>query len=284
MRDDFVVFILSHGRPHHIHTLRSLLDVGKYTGRWFIVIDNEDKTADVYIDKYKEHVLIFDKLEISKTFDTYDNFRERRTVVYARNACFDLAKKVGAKYFLELDDDYTRFEYRYRSANNEKLKAKNCEKLDKIFDSMISFLEESGALTIAFCQGGDFIGGLGGNRYCKKILRKAMNTFFIRTDNPFLFTGRINEDVNTYVTLGMRGELLLSITDFDIEQVQTQGQAGGMTEAYLDTGTYLKSFYTVMAAPSCVEVVPMGPSHPRLHHHINWNNCVPKIINEKWKK
>ena len=45
MRDDFCVFILTHGRPDQVHTYDSLMKAG-YTGKVYIVIDNEDKTAD----------------------------------------------------------------------------------------------------------------------------------------------------------------------------------------------------------------------------------------------
>lgn len=41
-------------------------------------------------------------------------------------------------------------------------------------------------------------------------------------------------------------------------QMQTQKNAGGMTETYLESGTYLKSFYSVMYAPSCVKLNTMG--------------------------
>ena len=84
MRDDFAVFILSHGRADKIKTLHSL-EKGNYTGKTFIVIDNEDETAEEYYKLYGERVIMFDKLEIAKRFDTGDNFNERRTIVYARN-------------------------------------------------------------------------------------------------------------------------------------------------------------------------------------------------------
>lgn len=57
-----------------------------------------------------------------------------------------------------------------------------------------------------------------------------------------------------------------------------------MTDTYNEGGTYLKSFYTVLANPSCVVVAPMGDKHIRFHHRINWNNAVPKIISDKYKK
>jgi len=57
-----------------------------------------------------------------------------------------------------------------------------------------------------------------------------------------------------------------------------------MTESYLDGGTYLKSFYSVMFNPSCIKIMMMGNKHKRLHHAVFWNNAVPKIINERYKK
>ncbi len=68
-----------------------------------------------------------------------------------------------------------------------------------------------------------------------------------------------------------------------------------MTELYLDSGTYLKTFYSVMYSPSCVQVGEMGDNHVtknnpdgnahyRIHHKINWNNCAAKILREEWKR
>lgn len=281
MRDDFAVFILTHGRPKKIVTLNSL-KAGNYSGKWYVVIDNEDDKEDEYRKLYGDKVLQFDKLEISKTFDTADLSEDRRTIVYARNACFELAKQVGVRYFLELDDDYTSFMYRF--PHNNKLGYVNAKNLDELFEAMIEFLNASGALTVAFAQGGDFIGGLQSGTYHKKLLRKAMNTFFCDVEKPFQFVGRINEDVNTYTWLANQGKLLFTTTEANITQLQTQSNNGGMTDVYLDSGTFLKSFYSVIFSPQAVKISTMGDKHKRIHHSINWNACAPKIINEKWRK
>jgi len=89
---NYCVFILSHGRPDGVNTYRTLKKAG-YTGQIYIVIDNEDRTAEKYIENFgSENVVLFDKMAVSKTFDTADNFNDRRAVVYARNACFDIAR------------------------------------------------------------------------------------------------------------------------------------------------------------------------------------------------
>ena len=134
---DFAVFILSHGRANNIKTIQAL-EKGNYTGDYYIIIDNEDKSSEEYYKLYGNKVIMFDKLEISKKFDTADTFTDRRTIVYARNACFEIAEKLGIKYFLELDDDYSTFEY--RKIKNNTLAHINCKQLDKLFDLMIDFL------------------------------------------------------------------------------------------------------------------------------------------------
>jgi hypothetical protein len=281
MRDDFAVFILTHGRPDKVVTLNSL-KAGNYSGKYYIVIDNEDDTEEEYRRLYGDRVLQFDKLAVSKTFDTADLSEDRRTIVYARNACFELAKQVGVRYFLELDDDYTSFMYRF--PDNGKLGYTTAKNLDALFEAMIDFLNASGAVTVAFAQGGDFIGGVNSGTFYKGLLRKAMNTFFCDVEKPFQFVGRINEDVNTYTLLGNRGELLFTVTNANITQLQTQSNGGGMTDVYLDSGTFLKSFYSVIFSPQAVKISTMGAKHMRLHHKVNWNACAPKILNEKWRK
>ena len=69
-----------------------------------------------------------------------------------------------------------------------------------------------------------------------------------------------------------------------IDQPETQQVKGGMTDMYLGNGTYMKSFYTVLCCPSFCSVTMMGDRHYRIHHGIEWENAVPKIISDKYKK
>lgn len=276
MRDDFCVFILTHGRPNNVKTIKTLQNAG-YTGRLYLVIDDEDDTAEEYRKKYGDKVLQFSKSEIAESMDEADSGQDRRTIVYARNACFELAKEIGCKFFIELDDDYTSFEHRY--VQGGKLRVRAVKAMDRVFSAMVEFLESTPAHTVALAQGGDFIGGKDSLNFRKGILRKAMNSFVCDTEKPFKFVGRINEDVNTYVSLGGRGYLFFTICNVSLTQTQTQKSEGGMSNVYED-GTYLKSMYTVMIAPSCVSVREMGDKHKRMHHHIEWNNAVPKILRE----
>lgn len=282
MTDKFAVFILTHGRPDRVKTYETLMRQG-YTGEVYIIVDNEDKTLDQYKARFGDKVIVFDKLAISKTFDTGDNFTDRRAVVYARNACFGIAKDLGVDYFLQLDDDYTSFWYKF--SPSLKFQDRRIKNLDSLFTSILKFYKSANAMCIALGQGGDLIGGGKGNELKKLYLkRKAMNTFFCKTSRPFRFVGRVNEDTNTYTSLGNRGSLIFTIFNATIIQLETQKNRGGMADLYLDEGTYRKSFYPVMYSPSFVKIYTMGETHKRLHHKIKWANAVPCIMDEKYRK
>lgn len=282
MTNKFAVFILTHGRPDRVVTYRTLRKQG-YTGDIYIIVDNEDKTIDRYRENYGDEVIVFDKLATSKTFDTGDNFEDRRAVIYARNACWEIARGLGLDSFLQLDDDYTAF-YHLFSADLI-FNRRYVTNLDRLFDIVTRFLENTPFLSVALAQGGDLWGG-GRCTNLKRLWlkRKAMNTFFCITARRFDFVGRVNEDVNTYTSLGNRGGLFGSTFSASIDQGTTQANAGGMTEMYLSEGTYRKTFYTIMYAPSCVKVYGMDYGNPRLHHQIKWDNAVPKIVGEGHRK
>lgn len=286
MRDDFCAFILTHGRPDRVHTYTTLRRSG-YTGRIYLVIDDEDDAAPEYRRRFGDEVLVFSKATVAAEIDEADNTGDRRAIVYARNACWDLAREVGVRYFIQLDDDYNSgFYIRWNSAieygNTPRIK----QSIEAVFDAMIDFLDASGALTVAMSQGGDHIGG-GDGRGGPRLTRKAMNSFVCSVDRPFQFRGRINEDVNTYTCGSREGLLFFTVMQAQVNQLATQSNAGGMTETYLAGGTYLKSFYSVMFCPSGVRVGEMGDPrspHYRLHHDIDWPRVAPKILHERHRK
>jgi hypothetical protein len=282
MRDDFALLILSHGRANNVKTLETIKGCG-YTGKWYIIIDNEDNQADDYYRIYgKEHIIMFDKYKKSLEVDTCDIPRKRNAVIYARESCFEIARSLGLKYFLELDDDYTEFRMRYDKCGS--LSSIYVQDMDSIIDEVLDFLDTSGAYCVAFSQTGDFIGGLGSKVYKERLTRKMMNAFFCRVDREFNFIGRMNDDVNTYVLDGMRGKLFFTIADIALNQPDTQQNTGGLTEMYSENGTYVKSFFSVMVAPSCVKISEMGCNHRRIHHLVDWEHCTPKIISDRFKK
>ena len=284
LRDDFAILIISHGRPDNMKVLHALKKVN-YTGKYYIIIDNEDDTADEYYKLYGDKVIMFDKSALDGTFDIMDNFDGRSVPVFARNVLYKIAKDLKLKYFLELEDDTKDFVYRYVS---EELKLSSMKVLDfdSICNAMIEFLDTSNADVVAFIQGGDLLGGWDRNLWKSKVVRKAMQTFFFRVDNPIYFEGRFNDDVNMYLQQGKIGKLVMSVRDICLITEETQKAAGGITEMYQKYGTYVKSFYSIMLRPDCVKIWGMTSfsGNRRLHHIIDWDRAVPKIISSDFKK
>ena len=285
---NFAVFILTHGRADSVYTFKTLRQQG-YTGKIYLLCDDEDKQIAKYKNLYgSDTVIVFNKQDAIDVTDSGDNFKKRNSVVYARNINFKIAAELGLTHFWQLDDDYTRFDYslneemQYTTSNNK------IGKLDDVLEAMVNFIDTTPFHSIAFAQGGDFIGGEGCTLLSRmrkdEIYRKVMNSFLFKVDRPVQFMGRINEDVNMYVEWGRRGILFMTSPQLRLQQVVTQQNSGGLTEIYLELGTYTKSFYTVMYAPSCVKISEVGTTDRRIHHQVMWKYAVPKILDESHRK
>ena len=280
---EFAVFIMIYGRPESNLTYNTLKRQG-YTGDIFLVGDNTDKTIKDYKKKFDCEIIIFDKKKVSKKMDTGDNTGDLRSTLFSANTIFDIAKKKGYQYFFIFCDDYKDFSFKF----NEKFiyKQRVVKNLDKVFNILLKYYKKTNIKSIAFAQGGDFIGGNDAQiiKDGIKMKRKAMNTFLCSTKRPFKFIGRLNEDVTTYVNLGGKGDLFFTIPNISVSQMPTLTTKGGLSDVYLEYGTYVKSFFSIMYNPSCVVIRILGQKNKRIHHKVLWNNAVPKILNPKYKK
>lgn len=273
MENNFAVFIMVYGRPDRNWTYKTLKRCG-YTGKIFLIGDNTDSTIKEYMKIYGNELIIFDKLEASKNYDSGDNSGDLRSTMFSANTIFKIAKDLNVEYFCIMCDDYYCLSYRYDTGSRI---IKN--RLDNVFDIMIEFYKSTNIKSIAFSQGGDHIGGFNGG----KLKRKAMNSFICSINRPFEFIGRLNEDVTTYVNLGQKGDIFYTFSFIQLDQKDTQQIKKGLTEVYRDNGTYVKSFFSLMYNPSCVKVSMMNGNNPRIHHSINWKATTPMILNEKHK-
>lgn len=270
----FAVFILTHGRPDSVITYNTLRKCG-YTGRLYLIVDDEDKTVGRYIENFgRDRVIVFGKKEVADKFDEGNNFDDRRAAMMARNASFEIAISLGISRFVLLEDDYYYFGFRDLSG------ARIIKNMDSVFQACLKFFNSTNISSFSFAQGGDHIGGFCGIRS----KRKAMNLFLCAPERRFSFVGTMNDDVNTFVTHGSRGLLFLTFTGLQLDQKDTQISSGGMSEFYIRFGTYCKSFTTVMMMPSSVRVAVMQSNNPRIHHQIDWKSTVPCIVREKHQK
>lgn len=284
--DSFCIFILTHKRASDILTLRTLNDkLGIYSNIYLLVSDDDDD-LDIYKSKYGDMVITFSKDDVLKYTDTGSSPPIKQTPLYARNIVHKKAKEIGFNKFIVLDDDYYEFSIRYslddvlgRYIISDK------ETFYYIANLFFSYFDTDERIkTVCFAQCGDMIGGVNGQMSKNILQRKAMNTFFCRTDRPFRFVGALNDDVSTYTTLSSRGDIFLTNTLCTIEQRNTQQSSGGLTETYLKHNTYNKSMFTVIMGPSFTKISAMQTSIPRIHHTILKNNVYPKILSYKHKK
>lgn len=279
----YAVFILTHGRPDRQYTYETLQKLG-YKGAIYFLIDDMDDTAEEYKRLYGDKVVLFNKREWLKKTDTMDISNKMNVVVFARNAVYEKALELGYRYIVVLDDDYKNFEHRYEE--DGKLKTITPKDIDKAFRASFKFLIDSGIYCYAWEQGGDFIGGAN-KRFRDRVVRKIMNTYFFDCRKPVVFKGTINEDMVASLYHGLKGDVVMSSCDMAVQQIQTQSNAGGLTEAYLDMGTYVKSFYAVMMNPSCAKVALMGDpksKNYRMHHRVQYGKSCPLILSSRWKK
>lgn len=284
MMNNFAIFIMVHGRPDKSWTYKSLRNQG-YTGKIFLVADDLDESRFEYKEIYGDELIIFDKKKAALEMDAGDNTDDLRSTLFSANTIFKLAKERDLKYFFIMCDDYTGFYHNFKEKHSRYYwKKTRIHNLDKIMKIMVDFYKKTPITTLAMSQGGDFIGGDSGSNSEVKLLRKAMNSFLCSTDRPFKFIGRLNEDVTTYVNLGSKGTLFATITNIMLVQTAHQQEKSGLTDVYLDYGTYVKSFFSVMYNPSSIKVSAMGSKNFRIHHRVKWKNAVPVLLNQIHRK
>lgn len=278
---DFAVFILSHGRADTISTYKALRD-GGYTGRTYVVIDNEDDQEELYRQKFGDDIIQFDKRDYLEKTDLGDLDTDRRIGVFARNFIQDEAKRLGYKFHLQLDDDVHGFGYRF--VQDGRLRCVKCNHLDEVLEGMVQMMKDAPITSLSFGLSSYYLGGAENNNVQEGMIRKTMTTFLMRADDLQYFHMRMNDDITTSLINGMRGKLYYTYMPVMVYVDPTQVQHGGMTDIYKKNGTYRKSFYSVMCCPSCVKVSAMGITEYRIHHEISWNNAVPKLLSERWCK
>ena len=135
---NFAVLITTHGRPDNQMTYKTLRKQG-YTGKVYFIVDNEDKTLDRYFELYGEQVIMFDKEAVAREIDAGDNIQDRRAVVYARNVVFSIARQLGLDWFLEMDDDYTSFYWKFTSSFGYKNRM--VKNLDSLFAATLEYYQ-----------------------------------------------------------------------------------------------------------------------------------------------
>lgn len=296
MRRRYCMFILSYARPEFCRKKTySLIRKLNFSSPLYVVVSDDDPKIAEYEKIFGHELVVYERKKYLQQSDTLDNFLSPTSIVLpARNFCFDFAAAHNYDYFIQFDDDYRNICY-YYLLPNARVKEVSLTHVvhtrpnafNAICDYMFDFLDATPyCAAVCFSQSGDYVGGgdlkkkdlLTKNRYFRE---KAMNTFFIRTNSSWRFLGRINEDVNAYVHYGKTGLKFYTYMPIFIYQTPTTTQEGGLTDAYLALGKYVKSFYTLLLNPSCVKIDVVSRNYnffPRYHHRIEREHMSPKVV------
>lgn len=283
MREDFAVFICTHGRPHNQRTLEYLLSHG-YTGKWYLVVDDLDPTIDDY--PYKDNVIIFHKYPFVEMTDTcISTFNPQLSaVLYARNAVEHIANELNLNYFVVMDDDIVGL--RVRLFENGSLKSYRInQSLDQVFMAYVKYMENTPIDCLSFGCSNVFIGG-DKFMWANFTQRRACHNIFIRsTKRDLKWSCVMNEDYATALRLGNIGKIFL--TPPLVQQENTPNNSdvitndGGMAKFYATTNSFVRAFYPAVLRPDVVR--------PRLYKGkfvigINRNSAWPAIISSNYKK
>jgi len=177
--------------------------------------------------------------------DMMDNFRDMETPVFARNATYDIAKKVGWRYFLMLDDDL-RLVYRYKDGNS--LRTAQVKSMDEIMNAYLKFLKAGGKnfALLGFGSAKDSIGGK-----LKPISYEVLHSMMCDVENRTIFMGTMNEDTTCSMMESSKGRLTPKITNVVFLGPYQGVNEGGLHDMYAEKyNDYFRNFYSVMAYPS----------------------------------
>ena len=284
----FAVLINTNGRPDKQITIDTLRKCG-YTGKIYLIIDDLDQTAKKYYEKYSDLVIEFKKKEYEKNADTFLNYEMLNTVLYARNASFDIAKELGLEWFIICDDDITNMSYKI--ILNDKLISHKAIKLDSFFDACIDFMKNTSMECLSSCEEGLYIGGANDNVKNGLVWRMGhfwlFNSNFNRRFRGAFHEDRIFSDDNAMNKCFGLSLLAISTPSFKQnnqehkhKQHKQHKQEGGMQKQYSDTGMYIPRYFSVIAHPdfNFIEIKKEIVARRRKE------NADPKILSDTWRK
>ena len=280
--NDFAVFILTHGRPYKQYTLNALRESG-YTGKIYLVVDDLDKTQDKYLEFYKDSVIIFDKMHYVSVTETGVSKPHINFASFARNAIEDIAEDMKLSYFAMVDDDLTKFRYRYNE--NGKLRSVDVKNMDDVLKSYVEFMETSGLTTTSLASQFRFIGGASNVPPANSSKWRLALTFYIRsTKVKVKWTSNICEDRITCMLYNRMGYPWLQLPFVQLDTKEMHGvNDGGNSDTYREITDFYRIFFTEIFVPDCNYAMYWKRNDGWVNRIPDWETLCPKIISDKYR-
>lgn len=274
--DNFAVFITTHGRPQCLtyHTLKT----AGYTGQMFCVVDTTDKKIGEYQENFGDtNVLIFDKMNYVNEVDKITNQQILSTVLYARLACYDFARKMSIDNFIIADDDITLF--KHRVVLDDKLKSIPVTNFDAVLDAILDYFTSNNLSVLGIADAGIYFGGKDGV-YKNRVRHMFSVCYLCKTEDEIEFKSVCFEDMYASIANNRAGKVCFEILDL-CQVSEPMGNAtteGGTTDFYRQFSKFQRSFYDIIAFPDCLF---LDEGHIIRRREIY---MAPKIISDKYRK
>lgn len=282
MRTDYIVFIITHGRPNNQLTLNLLKELG-YTGKYLLVLDDTDDIR-TYVNNYgADNIVVFSKEYYFSIADTGLSKQERvlKFPQYARMAVEDIAKELGYQFFMVLDDDLINIRIRYDK--DGVLKSQSTKGIiNEVFAKCIDFIDDANVACASFGWGNSYRGGVkvlydytSRNRMCAETFIR--NGKFEVDWRPLMI-----HDLLTSISCNMGGQVWMQLLNIQIDIKVSEGKCdGGSAEVYRSFNKFRRVCFPLMMYPSC--------NKPRWYKD-KWittfspENGCNKIIGSRYKK
>lgn len=251
------IYIPSLGRWEQRHTVRALQRMGVDNFHVIVEAQEHAKYAAV-IDR--KHLLVLDPAYV-RDYDTCDDKGDsiRKGSGPARNFGWEHALSRGAAYYWCVDDNIPSF---YRMHANRK----HMVRTPAFFEAMEHFVQRYSNVAMAGPHYEMFV-----HRKMKcppfNANRRIYSCNLIRTDVPFRWRARYNEDVDLSLRMLKAGWCTVLFNAFLQNKKATQSCRGGNTDTIYKSGTTDKSKMLVALHP---DVARLAWRWNRAHHYVDY--------------
>jgi hypothetical protein len=258
MDSQIPIFIPSKGRHESGLTWKALDSMG--VSRYRVIVEPQE--YDMYRKVLPPEKLLVLDIKYKEQYDTCDDvpYAENPRVGSgaSRNFGWDIAKQEGAEWHWIIDDNIRRFIV----YNDNK---KHVARFDT-FACIERFVENYRNVTMAGMQYMMFIPRKEKN-YPLIINTRIFSCNLIKTDSPFRWRGRYNEDVILSLDMLEAGNCTILFNTYLCEKLRTGTIKGGNTDELYKDGTEAKSRLLKSVYPNKVKLVMRYGRH---HHQIDF--------------
>lgn len=282
MRNDFAVFIITHGRPDTQLTYKTLQDYG-YCGKLYFVLDDTDNTIQQYIDNFgTDKIFVFNKNHYinDSEFDNGTNTAIYACALYARRAVEDIAKSIGLSYFCVLDDDVV--EFALRQEIDGKLKRMAPTNFTEVLDGYIELLSCENISCLGFCNQMFYFGGL--KNFLAEHRTLPYQGFIRKVSEPVKWACWYGEDAVAGYDSNIRGKIWMGVPFIMIRCAPEK--TGAMSKTYQQTSTLLRAFAEYRYHPSELKIAmcTRGLLKGDYRVYIKNKDWYPKLVSSRYKK